>query len=320
MPDPGLREAAIRSALDGIPPAFRGSPQFVHDGLSGLAGTPVVVKIESANPVGSFKGRGTWLAVRRLVERGAVTRERPVVVASSGNFGQGVAFAARQAGVPAVVFCDARVNATKAARIRRFGADLRLVGRDFDEARAASEAFARDQGCVLLVDGEDVAIATGAATLALELTDAVDRGELPPLANAYIPVGNGALVVGVGAWFRERGGECRVVGVQAEGAPSMERSWRLGRLVETEEAATYAEGIATRVPVPEAVAQLDGRIDEMLLVPEDALREAQRVLTRELGVTAEGAAAASWAGLVGDAGRRPGACLVLLTGSNVAGP
>lgn len=319
VPNPGLREDAIRAAHAAIPVAFRASPQFVHEGLSGLAGIPVVVKVESANPVGSFKGRGTWLAVRRLVERGVVGADRPVVVASSGNFGQGVAYAAREARVPAVVFCDAHVNEAKATRIRRFGADLRLVGRDFDEARAASEAYAAANGLALLVDGEDVAVATGAGTLALELTDAADRGELPPIANAYIPVGNGALVVGVGAWFHERGGECRVVGVQATGAPSMEQSWRLGRLVETEQAATYAEGIATRVPVPEAVGQLDGRIDDMLLVSEEALHEAQDLLTRELGVTAEGAAAASWAGLVADRGRRAGACLVLLTGSNVAG-
>ena len=318
VPDPGLTAVAIRGALGAIPQAFTASPQFVHEGLSARVGGPVVVKVESANPVGSFKGRGTWLAISGLVGRGLVNADRPVVVASSGNFGQGVAYAARAAGVPAVVFCDAQANPTKTARIRALGADLRLVGRDFDEARAASEAFAAERGLVLLVDGADVAIATGAATLALEVTDAADRGELPPIANAYIPVGNGALVVGVGAWFREHAGGCRVVGVQAERAPSMEHSWRAGRLIETADAATFAEGIATRVPVPEAVALLDGRVDDMLLVSEADLHDAQAILTAELGITAEGAAAASWAGLVADAGRAPGASLVLLTGSNVA--
>ena len=221
----------------------------MHAGLSSIAGHPVVVKVETENPVGSFKGRGTWLAVRRLAAEGLVGRDRPVVVASSGNFGQGVAYAARAAGVGAVVFCDAAVNPVKADRIRALDADLRLVGRDFDEARAASEAFAADGGLTLLVDGDDVSVATGAATMALEVTDAIDRGELPPIANAYVPVGNGALIVGIGAWLRERGGEgVRVVGVQSEAAPSMERSWREGRVVETADAATYAEGIATRVP------------------------------------------------------------------------
>jgi threonine dehydratase len=317
---PGLSASAIRAASATIPPELRGGAQFVHDGLTALAGSAVIVKVESANPVGSFKGRGTWLAVRRLAESGAISAARPVVVASSGNFGQGVAYAARAASVGAVVFCDAHANPRKTDRIRRFGADLRLVGRDFDEARAASEVFAAERGLPLLVDGDDVSVATGAGTIALEVTDAVERGDLPAVAYAYVPVGNGALIVGIGAWLRERRGECRVVGVQASGAPSMERSWREGRSVETPEAATYAEGIATRVPVAAALALMDGRVDEMLLVGEEALHAAQAVLTSELGLTAEGAAAASWAGLVADPDRRPGASLVLVTGTNVAAP
>ncbi len=319
VPHPDLTAAAIRAAVPDIAPEFVASRQFVHAGLSALAGHEVVVKVETENPVGAFKGRGTWLAVRRLAEGGSVGSDRPVVVASSGNFGQGVAYAARAAGVGAIVFCDMAANPVKADRIRSLGADLRLVGRDFDEARAASEAFAAERGLTLLVDGGDVAIATGAATMALEVTDAVDRGELPPIANAYVPVGNGALIVGVGAWLRERGGEgVRIVGVQSEGAPSMARSWRQGRAVETPEAATYAEGIATRVPVPRALELMDGRVDEMLLVGEGDLRTAQAVLTTELGLTAEGAAAASWAGLLADRDRRPGASLVIVTGANVA--
>ncbi len=319
VPHDGLTAAAIRAAIPQIATEFVATRQLVHPGLSSIAGHPVVVKVETENPVGSFKGRGTWLAVRRLAADGLVGRDRPVVVASSGNFGQGVAYAARAAGVGAVVFCDAAVNPVKADRIRALDADLRLVGRDFDEARAASEAFAAEGGLTLLVDGDDVSVATGAATIALEVTDATDRGELPQIANAYVPVGNGALIVGIGAWLRQRGGEgVRVAGVQSEAAPSMERSWREGRIVETSDAATYAEGIATRVPVPMALTLMDGRVDEMLLVGEADLHAAQAVLTSELGLTAEGSAAASWAGLLADRDRRSGASLVIVTGANVA--
>ena len=316
---PGLHGDAIRAALEQIPPEFRDTPQFIHDGLSARAGAPVIVKIETANPVGSFKGRGTWLAIQRLEARHDATARRPVVVASSGNFGQGVAYAARAAGVGAVVFCDANANPRKTDRIRALGADLRLVGRDFDEARAASEAYAAERGLTLLVDGDDVTVATGAATLALEVTDAIARDVFPELANAYVPVGNGALIVGVGAWLRAAAGECRIVGVQSSGAPSMERSWRTGRISETRQAATYAEGIATRVPVPNALALMDGRVDEMLLVSEAALHAAQDELTAALGITVEGSAAASWAGLLADPDRQPGASLVIVTGSNVSG-
>lgn len=317
-PHPGLDPGAVRAARDQVPPVFRGTPQFAHDGLSALAGRPVVVKVETVNPVGSFKGRGTWLAVHGLAARVAATADRPVVVASSGNFGQGVAYAARAAGVAAVVFCDAHANPRKVERIRAFGARVVQEGRDFDEARAASEAYAAARGLTLLVDGDDVAVATGAATLALEVTDAVEHGELPAIANAYVPLGNGALLVGIGAWLRHAAPGCRVVGVQAAGAPSMERSWRAGRPIETPEAATYAEGIATRVPVPAALELLDGRVDEIVLVGEQALREAQAVLTTALGITAEGSAAASWAGLLADPAPRDGAALVIVTGSNVA--
>jgi threonine dehydratase len=319
VPHPDLTLDAMRAALAGIPPEFSRSRQLVHEVLSALAGQPVVVKVESENPVGSFKGRGTWLAVRRLVEAGVIGPDRPVVVASSGNFGQGVAYAAQAAGVGAVVFCDAHANPVKADRIRALGADLRLVGHDFDEARTASERFATEGGLPLLVDGDDVAIAAGAATIALEVTEAAERGELPPIANAYVPVGNGSLIIGIGAWLRERTGEgIRVVGVQSAAAPSMERSWRAGRPIETADAATYAEGIATRVPVPQALTLMDGRVDEMLLVAEDDLHAAQTTLTAQLGMPVEGAAAASWAGLLADRGRRPGASLVIVTGGNVA--
>ena len=145
--------------------------------------------------------------------------------------------------------------------------------------------------------------------MALEVTDGVERGELPPIANAYVPVGNGALIVGIGAWLRERGGEgVRVVGVQSAAAPSMERSWREGRVVETPDAATYAEGIATRVPVQTALTLMDGRVDEMLLVGEGDLHAAQAVLTTELGLTAEGPprrrGRACWPIRIGDRARR----------------
>ncbi len=315
--DPELEPSAIRVALERIHPAFTGSPQFVHEGLSLRAGTPVVVKVESVNPIRAFKGRGTWLAIRELAGEGRIGPERAVVAASTGNFGQGIAFAGRAFGIPIVVFADEHANPTKLERMRAFGASVVQEGRDFDAARASSERYAREHDAVLLVDGEEPWIATGAGTLAVELTDGAAQGMLPPLATAHVPVGNGALIVGVGAWLRGASPATRIVGVQSEAAPSMTESWRAGAVVETETAATFAEGIATRVPVPEALDMMVGRVDEMVLVSEAALREAQAELTDALGITIEGAAAASWAALLADERRTEGAALVLITGSNV---
>jgi threonine dehydratase len=314
--DPELEPGSMRSAASRIHPTFRGSPQFVHEALSTVAGRPVVVKVETVNPIGAFKGRGCWLAVAGLAGEGTAGPDRPIVVASTGNFGQGVAFAARAHGIPAVVFADEHANSRKLDRIRQFGAAVVQEGRDFDAARAAAEAFAAGHEAMLLVDGQDPRIAAGAATLAVEITVGIEAGDLPPIRQAFVPVGNGALIVGVGAWLRHAAPECRVIGVQSEAAPSMTLSWRAGQAIETPSAATFADGIATRVPVPEALEMMVDRVDDMILVSEDALRAAQAELTAALGITVEGAAAASWAGLLATPGE--GAALLIVTGSNVS--
>src|SRR5688572_23031660 len=114
--DPALEPTAIRVALGHLPAVFRDSPQYVHDGLSKRAGVPVIVKVETVNPIRSFKGRGTWTAVGALAADGRINAGRPVVCVSAGNFGQGVAYAARALGIPAVVFCSTRANRAKVER------------------------------------------------------------------------------------------------------------------------------------------------------------------------------------------------------------
>ena len=317
--DAALEPAAIRASHGTIHPAFTHSPQFSHHGLSRRAGVEVVVKVECVNPIRAFKGRGTWLAVAGLAGEGRIGPDRPVIAASTGNFGQGVAFAARAHGVPAVIFADEHANQGKLDRIRSFGATVVQEGRDFDAAREASAAHAAREGAFLLVDGAEPLVAAGAATLALEITDAVVAGALPMARVAYVPLGNGALITGVGAWLRHAAPACRIVGVAAGGAPTMVLSWNAGTIVETADAATYAEGIACRVPIPEALDMMVGRVDDLLLVSEDEMRAAETELTAATGITVEGAAAASWAGLLADP-RRDGPALVILTGSNAPPP
>lgn len=313
---PELTVEAIRAAHDRIDPAFTHSPQYVHEGLSRRLGVPVIVKVETVNPIRSFKGRGTWIVVHALAEEGRVGPGRAFVAASAGNFGQGVAYAARALGVPVVIFASNRANPGKVERMRALGATVTQVGEDFDDARGASEAYAAAEDAELLVDGDDPRISMGAATLATELTDAVAAGHLPSPAVIAVPVGNGALINGVGGWLRATSPTCQVVGVQAEAAPAMTLSWRADRPIDTPTAATFADGIAARVAIPSAVGLMRGRVDDMVLLSEDALRAAQDELSGELGITVEGAAAASWAGLL--AGGTPaGPAVLIVTGSNV---
>jgi threonine dehydratase len=310
---PELEPEAIRAARDAIDPVFLDTPQYVHEGLSERLGQPVVVKVETANPIRSFKGRGTWVIVGALAREERVSPDRPIVCASAGNFGQGIAYAARALGIPAVVFASRNANAGKVVRMRALGAEVIQVGEDFDAAVAAARAHVDAGGGHLVVDGDDPRIAAGAATMAVELTEA---GGLPAPATISVPVGNGAMINGVGSWLRAAAPGCRVVGVQAEGAAAMTLSWRAGRPIDTPTVATYADGIAARIAIPSSVAAMAGRVDEMRVVSDDAIRAAQAELTAELGITVEGAAAASWAGLL--AGPRPaGPAVVIITGSNV---
>ncbi len=313
---PDLEPAAIRAAPDRIDPVFLGSPQFVHEGLSSRLGVPVIVKVETVNPIRSFKGRGTWLAVHGLAGEGRIGPDRAILCVTAGNFGQGVAYAARALGIRCVVFTSVHANRAKLGRMRALGAEVIEAGEDFDAARAAADHYRAAHDVELLVDGDDVRISTGAATLALEVTDAVAAGLLPAPVMASVPVGNGALINGVGAWLRAELPTCRVVGVQAEAADAMVRSFRAGRPIDTDSAATYADGIAARVAIPAAVERMPGRVDEMRTVSEAELRDGQAILTEELGITVEGAAAASWAGLV-TAPIPPGPALLIVTGSNV---
>lgn len=307
--------SAIEAARLRIPRAFRETPQFVSEPLSRDLGVPVAVKVETANPIGCFKGRGTWLAVAELLAGGLVGEGRGLVVASAGNFGQGVAYAGRAMGVPVVVFAAVHANRSKVAAMSHLGADVRQVGEDFDAARAAAAAHAAESGWQLLVDGADPWIAIGAGTMACELTDAVAAGDLPALDAIFVPVGNAALVNGIGTWTRRAAPQTRVIGVQATGAPAMTLSWRARRLIETERVDTIADGIAARVPIPEALSLMLDVVDEMRLVDDPAIIAATERMSQALPLSIEPSAGAAWAAALQHAPAGPIA--LILTGGNV---
>ena len=169
-------------------------------------GVPVIVKVETVNPIRSFKGRGTWVVVHALAGEGS---DRP---GPADRRARRPATSARasptppaRSACPAVVFARRNANRGKVARMRALGATVIEVGEDFDDARGASEAYAAEHEAELLVDGDDARISTGAATLALEVTDARRRpATCPAPAVVAVPVGNGALINGVGSWLRPR--------------------------------------------------------------------------------------------------------------------
>lgn len=305
---PLLDPDQIARAAREIDPVFRASPQFVAEGLAGATGTRVLVKVETLNPLRSFKGRGTdwWFRTQEEMPR-------RIVCASAGNFGQGVAYAARSRGVPCTVFAAVNANPLKLERMRSFGAEVRLAGEDFDAAKAAARHAAAAEDAYYLEDGAEAAIAEGAGSLAVELLQHPERPDA-----VFVPLGNGALLGGMAAWLRHVAPATRIIGVCAAGAPAMERSWRQDAAIATERVDTIADGIAVREPVPFALATLRGAIDDVVLVDEEALRRAMRLAFSTLGLVIEPAGAAGLAALL-QHGRAwsHGTCATVLCGGNV---
>jgi threonine dehydratase len=223
------------------------------------------------------------------------------VGASAGNFGQGLAWAGTRRGLPVTVFAATSANPLKVARMRALGATVVLEGRDFDAAKDAARAHvSATPGTTFVEDGREPAIAEGAGTIALELLrDAAARGLAAPDV-LLVPLGNGALLAGIAHWMRAHAPATRLVAVCAAGAPAMARSIAEQRLVTTAAVDTIADGIGVRVPVPEALDDLRGMVDEVRLVGDDAIVEAMRLLWRVHGVVVEPAGAAALAALVAE--------------------
>lgn len=281
---PRLDVARIRAARDVIDPVFLGTPQYACDPLSEALDTEIVVKVETANPIRCFKGRGADLFVAGLPEGASF------VTASAGNLGQALAYAARRRGARATVFAATSSNPMKVERMRALGAEVVLEGHDFDAAKQAARDHAARTGVAMIEDGVEPALSEGAGTIGLELLAAAPDVIL-------VALGNGAILGGIARAVKDARPEVEVIGVAAEGAPCMERSWQTGDLVTTETIDTIADGMGTRVPVPEALEDIRRDVDDVRLVSDDGMIAAMRLAHRHLGLVLEPSAAAGLAAI-----------------------
>jgi threonine dehydratase len=266
----------IEAAVGEIDPVFLNTPQFVSERISSELGREVVVKVETLNPIGSFKGRGTSLLGRKLDP--ALTW----VTETAGNFGQGLAYAARKRGASVQIFVPPDAPAGKVARMRSLGAEVEVHERPAAAAREHADASNR----VLVVDGLDPATAEGAGTIGLELA-ATD-----PIDTAVIQLGDGALISGVARWLKSRSADTRIVGVCASGAPAMARSFDSGRPISDPGEGTIATAIAITDPVPESLERILALVDEVVSVDDDDIRSAMGLIAASMGVLVEPAGAA----------------------------
>jgi threonine dehydratase len=289
----------IKNAMSRIDGVFLHTPQFQSDLLSDLLSVNLILKLEMLNPIRCFKGRGADLFLSDLPS-GSPT----LVCASAGNFGQALAYCARKRNLRTVVFAATSANPMKIERMRQMGVDVRLAGSDFDAAKEIAEEFAQKTSGRYVEDGFEPAISEGAGTIAVELT-----ADNRVLDYVLIPLGGGALLAGMAAWFRARSPQTQIIGVCAAGAPAMALSFQHGRPHPTATAATIADGIAVRAPVPAALADLQGNVDEVLLVEDEAMVEAMRLLFRHHGLVSEPAGVAGLAATISEKERFRGACV-----------
>ena len=305
---PRISPAAIQEARLRIRAEFLDSPQLENHELSKVVGTRLLCKDETRNSVGSFKGRGTDSFIGSLMPE-----VRSLVTASAGNFGLALAYTAKRRGIAVTVYAAETASPVKLDRIRSQGAELKLAGQDFDEAKDHARAAAEKMQAMFVEDGREPAITAGAGTIGMELTDSPHE-----IDTMVVPLGNGALLAGIGCWLRSHSPRTRIIGVCADGAPAMALSWRAHAPQNTSSVDTIADGIAVRVPIPEALSDLENVVDDIVLVSDDAMKQALKLVYRHLRLIPEPAGVAGVAALLSYSSLARGLVCTPITGGNVA--
>jgi len=301
----------VRAARDRIAGRVLVTPCTPSEPLGELFGGHAWFKFENLQRTGSFKERG---ALNRLLQLRAEERRRGVVAASAGNHAQGVAFHAGRLGIEAVIVMPERTPLNKVTNTRRYGAQVVLHGRDYDEAMAEAKRRAEVEGRVLIHPFDDPAIIAGQGTIGLELVEQVPQADV-----VVVPVGGGGLIAGIALVLKSLWPAVRIVGVETEAIPAALRSRQAGRRVVLPPAETIAEGIAVRQIGELTFALIERYVDELVAVEEEEIARAVLLLLEREKTVAEGAAAAPLAAVLGGhvrdvAGRH---VVMVLSGGNI---
>ena len=280
---------SIQQTSTAIGPHIRRTPVIEAEGTDlGLPGIDLLFKLEYLQHSGSFKARGAFanLLLRDVPPAG-------VVAASGGNHGAAVAYAAMRLGIPARVFVPTVCSPAKIERIRGYGAQLVVGGDLYANALAASEEYAAATGALRIHAFDQPETLLGTGTLGLEL-----EAQAPALDALVVSVGGGGLIGGIASWYAGNGAGTQIIGVEPELAPTLSDALRAGKPVDAP-----AGGIAADSLAPQRVGQLmfpiaRRHVRQVVLVPDDAIRDAQRVLWERLRIVAEPGGAAALAALL----------------------
>lgn len=298
--------------------------QDIREAAEGLRGvamrTPLMrveemgvwLKLESLQPIGAFKIRGAYTAIRRLPDE---ARRGGVITYSSGNHGQAVAFAARRLGVRAVVVMPETAPAVKVAGVKRWGGEAVFAGRTSDDRQIRAEEIAAREGLAIVPPFDHPDIVAGQATVALEILE-----DLPDVETIAVPVGGGGLISGIVAGITLAGSRATVWGVEPVGAPKLARSLDAGEPVRLASTASLADGLITltvgRVPFATLQRHRD-RLGGVVLVDDDSLREAVHFLYRQCRLAVEPSGAATTAAVRSGRLTPRGPTVLVVSGGNV---
>ena len=275
-------------------------------------GRELFLKREDVHELGSFKWRGALPTLRAFQSRGS----SEVVTASTGNHGAATAWAAARTGMRATVFAPEGASPTKLAFVERFGADVVLAGRDLDEAKDEARRRAEERGMAFFEDGAERTQYDAYGAIADEIFEQLAGDSAGALDAIVVPLGNGALLGGVGIATCRRSPTTRRVGAVSAGAPVMAESWDAGHSVESDSCETFADGLAVRVAIPFALDVLGEVASDIVRVSEREIAEGVAAYDG-VGIRAEGAAGAALAALP-KLEPADGSCVVVVvTGRNI---
>lgn len=303
-----LSIARIRKSVEVIDPVFLNTRQFTSTSLNGLLGTELILKDETANPVGCFKGRGAEFFAAQH------TDGRRIICASAGNFGQAMAYACGRRHIPVTVYASVNASPIKLEGMRELGAEVVLHGEDFDAAKLEAKRVAATSDARFVEDSLDVETVEGAGTMGLELLEYPE-----PLDALLIPLGNGAMFNGIACAYKSARPQTKMIAIQATGAPAMIESWQQGKIVSHDSISTIADGIGVREPVPEAVDDMTALIDDGILVSEPGIRQGMRLLREHAELIAEPSSAVGVAAILENGDRfREQRIGTIICGGNVS--
>jgi len=298
----------VRRAIAG---RIRRTPLAESGSLSRLAGAPVHLKLDHLQITGSFKLRGATNAILQL---SAEQREKGVVGVSTGNHGRGLAFAAKQAGVRAVICMSRLVPRNKVEGIEALGAEVRIVGASQDEAQAEVDRLVTEHGMTMLPPFDHPDIIAGQGTIGLEILE-----DLPEVETVIVPLSGGGLIAGVARAIKSASPRTRMIGVTMERGCAMYQSQKAGAPVQVEELPTLADALGGGVGLDNryTFAMVRDLVDELLLVDEEQIAGAVRHAYGEEKQVIEGSGAVGIAALLAGRVARPGTTAVVVSGGNI---